>query len=280
MFNLEELEQFIAFSELGTLSKVAEKFLISSPSLSRSMQHVEDDFGVPLFNRSVNKITLNETGFRAVEAAKEIINASKKALQDVRQFDQSLKTTSISSAAPAPLWSLLPQLASAFPNKRITHQIKNTDQVLADIEAQEVSLAILPYRYESDRYPVKELMTERLYIAVKADHELTKRKSVTFEDINGYNFLLRSEIGFWSQIHQNKMPASKFLIQNNSFEFNELVRTSSLPRFVTNLSSDFENMKEERVLIPITDDEATVTFYLVVLDKEMNTLLQINLVHS
>lgn len=270
MFNLEELEQFIAFSELGTLSKVAEKFLISSPSLSRSMQHVEDDFGVPLFHRSVNKITLNETGFRAVEAAKEIIAASKKALQDVRQFDQSLKTISISSAAPAPLWSLLPQLTAAFPNKLVTHQIKNTDQVLKDIEAQEVSLTILPYRYESDRYPVKELMTERLYIAVKPDHELAKRKAVTFEEINGYNFLLQSEIGFWSQIHQNKMPASKFLIQNNPFEFNELVRTSSLPRFVTNLSTDFEKMKEERVLIPINDAEATATFYLVILDKELN----------
>ena len=39
MLNLEELEQLLAFKELGTLSKVAEKFLISTPSLSRSMQH-------------------------------------------------------------------------------------------------------------------------------------------------------------------------------------------------------------------------------------------------
>lgn len=39
MLNLEELEQLVAFKELGTLSKVAEQFLISTPSLSRCMHH-------------------------------------------------------------------------------------------------------------------------------------------------------------------------------------------------------------------------------------------------
>lgn len=62
MLNLEELEQLVAFKELGTLSKVAEQFLISTPSLSRSMQHVEEAFGVTLFDRSANRISLNETG--------------------------------------------------------------------------------------------------------------------------------------------------------------------------------------------------------------------------
>lgn len=87
MLNLEELEQLVVFKELGTLSKVAEQFLISTPSLSRSMQHLEEEFGVPLFDRSANRISLNETGERTVEVAKRILAASHEGIQEVRQFD-------------------------------------------------------------------------------------------------------------------------------------------------------------------------------------------------
>lgn len=51
MLNLIELEQFVAFSDYGTLSKAAEHLNISQPTITRSMQHVEDAFGVPLFIR-------------------------------------------------------------------------------------------------------------------------------------------------------------------------------------------------------------------------------------
>ena len=61
MLDLYELRQLVAFAELGTLSKVADQFHVSTPSITRSMQHLEESFGVPLFHRGKNKIELNET---------------------------------------------------------------------------------------------------------------------------------------------------------------------------------------------------------------------------
>ena len=51
MIDLNELSQLVAFADLGTLSRVAEEFHISTPSITRSMQHLEEAFGVPLFLR-------------------------------------------------------------------------------------------------------------------------------------------------------------------------------------------------------------------------------------
>lgn len=51
MIDLYELSQLVAFADLGTLSRVAEEFHISTPSVTRSMQHLEDAFGVTLFHR-------------------------------------------------------------------------------------------------------------------------------------------------------------------------------------------------------------------------------------
>lgn len=62
MLDLYELEQLTAFADLGTLSRVAEEFHISTPSVTRAMQSLEDSFGVPLFTRGKNRIELNENG--------------------------------------------------------------------------------------------------------------------------------------------------------------------------------------------------------------------------
>ena len=52
MLDLSELEQLTAFEDCGTLSKAAEKLHISQPTITRTMQHLEETFGVPLFSRT------------------------------------------------------------------------------------------------------------------------------------------------------------------------------------------------------------------------------------
>ncbi len=270
MLNLEELEQLLAFKELGTLSKVAEKFLTSTPSLSRSMQHLEEDFGVPLFDRSVNRISLNETGERAVQVARRILETSQQGIQEVRDFDQSLKTITVTSVAPAPLWTLLPTLTSLYPDKQIQHKICSTSQALEAIEKDTADLVVLPFAYEGNKVDCLPYLKESLDIVVPLDHALAKERKISFSAIDGYNFLLMNKIGFWNDLVQEKMPASKFLIQSSRFEFEELANNSTLPRFATNLSKDRETLQTERVIIPLSDPEAHVTYYLVSLNPDIH----------
>ena len=269
MLNLEELEQLVAFKELGTLSKVAEQFLISTPSLSRSMHHLEEDFGVPLFDRSVNRISLNETGERAVQVARRILKTSQEGIKEVRDYDQSLKTITVASVAPAPLWTLLPELTIRYPNMQIQHKVCSTSEVLEAIKNKTTNLAVLPFAYEGDSVDCLHYLKESLDIVVPLDHTLAKESTVSFTDIDGYNFLLMNQIGFWNDLVLEKMPASKFLVQSSRFEFDELANNSTLPRFATNLSKDREKLQGKRVLIPLSDPEALITYYLVSLNPDI-----------
>lgn len=270
MLNLEELEQLVAFKELGTLSKVAEQFLISTPSLSRSMQNLEEDFGVTLFERSVNRISLNETGERAVQVARRILETSQQGIQEVRDFDQSLKTITVTSVAPAPLWNLLPVLTSLYPDKQIKHKICSTRQALEAIDENTTDIAVLPFSFEGHSIDSLPYLKESLDIVVPLDHALAKETSVSFSNIDGYNFLLMNQIGFWNDLVQEKMPASKFLVQSSRFEFEELANNSTLPRFATNLSIDRETLQKERIIIPLSDPEVHVTYYLVSLNSDIH----------
>lgn len=87
MLSLNDLRQFAAFGRLGTLSKVADEFYISQPTITRTMKRVEEAFGVPLFHRSSNQIELNETGKKAMEYAAELLKAEENAISQVLEFD-------------------------------------------------------------------------------------------------------------------------------------------------------------------------------------------------
>ena len=79
--------------------------------------------------------------------------------------------------------------------------------------------------------------------------------------LHGFNFLLRSELGFWDTICREKMPASKFLVKTDADVFNEVVHASSLPCFTTDYGQ-LQGGYPNRVNIPLTDAEADVIFYL------------------
>lgn len=258
MLDLSELEQFAAFASLGTLSRVAEKFHISTPSVTRSMQHLEESFGVPLFSRGKNHIELNETGKMAAGCAAQLLQNASQTIEQVRAFEMRRKTIVIRSCAPAPLWKLLPELNTKQPGILISHAICQNEEVMDALKNGSCDIGILPFPLENSR----EFMQEHLFVCVSPDHELAHYDTLSFSAINGFNFLLRSELGFWDTLCREKMPASKFLVQTDPEAFDELVRASSLPCFSTDYGQHQSGIFFDRINIPLTDPEAHVTFYL------------------
>lgn len=258
MLDLYELKQLVAFADLGTLSRVADAFHLSTPSITRSMQHLEQSFGVSLFTRHKNKIEWNETGRLAVEYARKLLQDAEQAVAQVRAFDQRQRTIVVMSCAPAPLWELLPKLNAAQPEKVVSSAIGRNEEVLAAWNDGACDIAIFPFPHSG----TQPFMQEQLFVCVPKGHNLATHASLTFAEINGFNFLLRTELGFWDVLCREKMPASKFLVQTDSAVFDELVNASSLPCFTTDYAQRNNGRYPGRINIPLADPEADVTFYI------------------
>ena len=87
--------------------------------------------------------------------------------------------------------------------------------------------------------------------------------------------ILMNDIGFWNFVCTEKMPDSRFLTQSDRFSFNELVRSSTLPSFTTDLAKKYLETEHHRIEVPVSDPEASATYYLVCLKefkKEFRTL--------
>lgn len=263
MINLNDLEQLVAFADCGTLSRAAETLHISQPTITRTMQHLEEDFGVSLFDRGRNRIVLNATGACAVEHARKLLFDAEQTVRAVQAFDRKQRVISIASCAPAPLWSLLPALAARFPENTLSSRVMDTPEIHAGFANGDFTLTILPEPCEDPSVICVPYLRETLAVCVPLAHPLAGAKVLSFSAINGYNCLLRDELGFWTRLVKEQMPASRFLVQTDEFEFAELVRHSTLLSFATNLALAENRVPDDHIVIPLSDSAADVTYHLV-----------------
>ncbi|MCM1234323.1 MAG: LysR family transcriptional regulator [Ruminococcus flavefaciens] len=265
MIEMLQLEQLVAFAEYGTLSKAAEELHISQPTLTRSMKKIEEDFRVPLFEHKKNKLDLNESGWLAVDYAKKVLHDCHDMLERVRAFDRAAHTILIGSCAPAPLWNLLPMLSNLYPDLTIGSEMKDNELLITGLQEDFYQIIILPEQINVPGWEIIPCGEEHLCFSLPKSHRLAGEKGLYLKDLDGENMLLLSDIGFWHELHEKKMPHSKFLMQNERFDFDELVSSSILPSFVTDAALAHlypsSNIYAGRVSIPILDEEANVHYY-------------------
>ena len=267
--NVTELQQLAAMEELGSFSEVARRFYVSTPTVTRNMARAEKFFGVELFSRGKNRVELTEAGHLAAAGARRALRELESSVAEVRAYDRSLRTIDVVSCAPAPLWVLAPRASRLYPGMSVTTRVADLAQTEDALVTGSCDVAVLPHPAKDPELLSARLMDEHLYLCVPIDHSLADRDAVTFADLNGFNFLLGSDLGFWNDIVRRSLPASRFLVQDDEFALNELIRTSSLPCFTTDVALErrYRDVGGSRVMVPITDPEANVSFYLVASKK-------------
>ena len=261
---LSQLEHLTAVAQYGTLSKAAEALNTSQPVLSRTMQRLEEELQVSLFDRQKNKLTLNQNGELAVQCAGRVLEEARRMVEQVRAFDRSRRTISIGSCAPAPLWNLLSLVTQFFPDMTISSEMKSGAALLEGLRDGAYKLAVLTEEVGDDGLYCQRYGEERLYLSLPSAHPLANfQGGVWLKDIDGERMLLHANIGFWREWAQRMLPSTYFLLQQNFEDFNELIISSVLPAFSSNVMMRNSNGIGPRVQVPILDPEAHVTYYCV-----------------
>ncbi len=80
--DFRQILHVLAVAEEGNITKAAAKLHIAQPSLSQSIQKVEKQLGVLLFDRSQTPIALTPEGQRYVEISRMILNLREQLRQD------------------------------------------------------------------------------------------------------------------------------------------------------------------------------------------------------
>lgn len=259
---LEQLRQLQVIAECGTLAKASETLHISQSALSRSIKKLEDELGVSLFDRTKNSMYLNDVGEVALQHARVVLSDATRLKEAMAEHARERYTLHIGACAPAPLWRLVPMIAERAPEYLVIPKMDSLKNIESDLLNRVIDFAILPYALDLPNIVAITLMTEELQVVLPSDHPLAGRASIKLSELDGEIFLLYQRVGFWRELLQRHIPDAHYVVQDDYLVFSQLSKTSPLPGFVTNVS-ETERFIGDRVVIPIEDDEARVTYRLI-----------------
>lgn len=259
---LEQLAQLAAVRRCGTISAAAEELHISQPSLSRSLHRLERDLGQELFDRTHNSVTFNEAGELALRHAERILADVRLMRDDFDELSRHQRSILIASVAPAPIWRLTALTVERYPGTVLEPSLAGEDEAEAQLINRAADLAILLKPMALPTLRSVPLMTEDLFVSVPASNPLSKRRNLSFADLNGQQFLIFRDIGFWMDVVRHKLPESRLVQQTDRNVFLQLARTTDMLCFTTDAPEN-DGVAEGRISVPLVDAAAHATYFLV-----------------
>jgi len=207
--DLQSLKYFKRVAELNSISKAAREFQVVQSAVSTQIKSLEYELGTDLFDRTNNKIELNEKGKVLYKYANRIlvlVKDSKKELADANQCDSTTLTISVETI---PL--LLPHLIQGFNQKYQDIKIKLM-QYQKDFDMENMESDIMIYFSEN---PVEEetaitVYQENILLAVSKENPLANKKTVTWAELENERFINRSSLSELAAVMQIHLDGVNF----------------------------------------------------------------------
>ncbi len=173
-----------------SFSRAAQKLFIAQPSLSLLVKKLENQLGVPLFDRSCKPIRLTEAGreyIRAVESIRETEADFMNYLQSVRALEAGvlgIGSNQLLSSLVLPKY--IADFNRKYPNIRLSLMDANSTTLQNEITLGQLDMVIDNHILPEDQFDQEQLATEHLLLAVPAafpENEALISFRLTYEDI-------------------------------------------------------------------------------------------------
>lgn len=190
---LLQLRYFQTVARLGHMTKAAEVLHVAQPSLSRSIARLEQEIGVPLFERTGRRIRLNQFGeilLSRVELLFTDLERVRREIADLYEEVHGLITLAVSqSSALYMLPALLGRFRNRYPETRVqvtTYQDTPHGRyaVFKQLEEGKVNLCLCPSVSDgTGSTEWQPVIRDELVLAVPSGHHLAKNEQFSFSEI-------------------------------------------------------------------------------------------------
>ncbi len=265
-----QLEYFRIIAETQSLTKAAEHFHVSQPAMSAMLKKFEDELGVELFDRSANRIHLNQTGKIALIHAESILKSVEQMKNDLLSAARRNLSLSIAFCDPGVRWFCVPRFSVSNPEINIKDELYEDGRYTELLWERAFDITVTPEKIEGKGIQSLPFLADRVYLSVPSDSKLREFQSISLKDIPAQP-LLYPQIGghFLAQIEkvisENNLPIT--LVKNDYNITQHLIRTTNFLATISTLSMDLRNDGTHRTLIPMNDAELNVIYHISYLKK-------------
>lgn len=191
---LTELRYIVTLAREKHFGRAAERCHVSQPTLSVAVKKLEDELGIPLFERSKSSIRVTETGSQIIEQAQRVLD-QVGVIRDIaqngkNQLNSPLKVGAIYTIGPYLFPHLLPELRRAAPDMPLFIEEGYTSDLRKKLRQSELDAIIIALPFEEPEVVTLPLYDEPFVVLLPADHPLTREDSLTAEQLAKEQLLL------------------------------------------------------------------------------------------
>lgn len=180
-----QLDYFLATCEELHFTRAAVKLGITQPSLSHQIKALEDEIGVPLFDRIGKKVALTEAGMILYAQGKLAfgnLTSAKEQIQELQQIERGkLSIGALPGELNQFVSTLLIDFHREYPKVRI--KILGVEDLVNRLLQNELDLAVTILPVEDERIITIPLYSEQFYFVASTGHPYAERSAIDFEEI-------------------------------------------------------------------------------------------------
>jgi DNA-binding transcriptional LysR family regulator len=183
---LLQLHYFRTVAGTEHITRAAEQLHITQPALSKTIARLEEELGVPLFDRHHRQIRLNEFGkafYKKVEAALTLLEEGQREVTEMAGLERG--SLSIATNALNRLSDVIGQFRAQFPEVRF-HIVQvspaDSEKMAELLEQGKVDLCFSASRLHRPGIQEKPVLSAEVFLAVPPGHRLENRRRVALPE--------------------------------------------------------------------------------------------------
>ncbi len=193
---LAQIRTFLAVAECGSFSRAAERLFLTQPAVSKRVAQLEEELGVPLFDRMGHRVVLTGAGRLLLEEGEAILEGVEECRRRIASLDATpAGTLPLGTSHHIGLHRLpavLERYVERHPAVRLELAFLGSEQACHQVLHGSLELAVvtLPERLEEE-LQAREVWPDPLAVVVSPGHPLAGRRCPPAE-LTRYDALLPS----------------------------------------------------------------------------------------
>ena len=204
---LRHLRYFVAVAEQLHFRHAAELVHIAQPALSQQIRQLEEEIGVPLFERSRHKVRLTPAGKAFYEKARSILINTSEAVVEARKAEHgdagTIRIGFVSTAAITVLPGAIKKLQAVIPSAEIVLTELSAGEQIDGLYREQLDIGFLHAKLAEHVLETMIVAKDRLIVAVPASSELADRRRVDLRKLPSLTAIMparHTSAGFYEHV--------------------------------------------------------------------------------
>lgn len=227
---IKTLNTFLLATKLGSFSRTAKQLGYSQSTVTMQIQQLENELGMPLFDRIGKTVSVTPAGEKLAEYAKTILQMTEQAKNDMQsvQIQGVLRMGLAESLCSIFFPQVLKIYHDRFPKVEIVLVRGGQQEMLSKLNHNEIDMFYTLGEPIVQKELVKEMnVAEETYFVSSCSHPFAHKKSITLEEVLQQEFILTEKgMSYRDQLEQHL--ATKGLELTGYLELGDIIMIRQL----------------------------------------------------